>query len=114
MAIACFTVSPFLVLDLLSLSTSQKGAFCAALAVCKGQIMCVYVYIYIYIYENIAKEVNVVNNQKWILKSKYTQKNLNEKYYQHSTPFRKCTGHTSNKVDSRSLDIIPTRIGGSP
>ena len=27
-----------------------------------------------------------------------------------TTPFRKCTGHTSNKVDSRSPDIVPTRI----
>ena len=61
-----------------------------------------------------AKEVNVVNTQKLILKSKYTKKkNLNEKYYQHSTHFRKCTGHTSNKVDSRSPDIVPTNIGGS-
>ena len=25
----------------------------------------------------------------------------------------KCMGHTSNKVDSKSPNIIPTRIGGS-
>ena len=59
------------------------------------------------------KEVNVVNTQKLILKSKYTKKNLNEKYNQHSTPFRKCIGHTSNKGDSRSPDIVPMRIEGS-
>ena len=60
-----------------------------------------------------AKEVNVVNTQNLILKSKHTQKKRNEKYYQHSNPFRKCMGHTSNKVNSRGPDIIPTRIGGS-
>ena len=59
------------------------------------------------------KEVNVVNTQKLILKIKYTQKKINEKYYQHSTPLRKCTGHTSNKVASRSPDIIPTSIRAS-
>ena len=59
------------------------------------------------------KEVNVVNTQKLILKVNILKKNLNEKYYQHLTPFRKCTGHTSNKVNFRSPDIIPMRIRGS-
>ena len=53
-----------------------------------------------------AKGVNVVNTKK-LISNISVIKNLNEKYYQYSTLFYKCTGHTSNKANSRILDINP-------
>ena len=67
----------------------------------------------VYMYENMAKGRECGKYSKIDFKSKHAQKNLNEKYYQHSTPFHRCTGHTSSKLDSRSSDIVPTRIEGS-